>query len=287
MRIINNCPVCKSKNFKDYLAMPEYKLAKCLVCGMVWDLHPPQNPENNYIKDYFINDNPKGGYANYFEGMKINKKTFSDRLKRISKRIKNKGKLLDVGCALGDCLEEARSLGWQDVLGIDPSGYAIEIARKRKLTVKEGTLDSLSYPENHFDLILSQDEIEHLVNPVGEFKIMFKILRSGGWLYVVTPDIGGFWAKLLGQWWYHYKPQEHLVYFNQKTLRQALIKAGFNNIKISKTAHIMSIEYIIKRLKYYSPSLFKLLTKLTTTSFIKDIPLKVYAGEIEAWAQKS
>ncbi|MEJ2441732.1 MAG: class I SAM-dependent methyltransferase, partial [Patescibacteria group bacterium] len=90
---------------------------------MVWDFFPPNNLVTQYTKTYFINENPKGGYSNYFEGMGVNKRTFSSRLKRIAKKY-GKGKLLDVGCALGDCLIEAKKLGWKDAEGLELSDYA-------------------------------------------------------------------------------------------------------------------------------------------------------------------
>src|SRR5687768_741808 len=119
-----NCPLCESKLCNKFWAMPGYRLANCAKCQMIWDPYPPDNVEGQYEESYFNNENPKGGYANYFEGMAINRKTFIDRLKRIEKKVDKKGKLLDVGSALGDCLAEAKKLGWKDPEGIEVSKYA-------------------------------------------------------------------------------------------------------------------------------------------------------------------
>jgi len=252
---------------------------------MVWD---PLAKEviNQYSESYFTNGNLKGGYANYFEGMQVNRKTFADRLRRILKKTKNKGKLLDVGCALGDCLLEAKKLGWQQAEGLDPSDYACKTAAKRGLKVKQGTLETLKLKANSFDIILSQDEIEHVTDPVAELRRMYDVLKPGGMLFLVTPDIQGWWSKLLGKWWYHYKPGEHVVYFSQETIKKCLKKAGFKNIETKSTYHIMSLEYILNRLRYYFPFLFTLLLKIVSNISIKNIPFKVYAGELEAWAEK-
>ncbi|MBU2577197.1 class I SAM-dependent methyltransferase, partial [Patescibacteria group bacterium] len=184
------CPFCKRSNYFIFSAMPGYKLAKCKACDLVWDLTPPSLPEKQYQEDYFINSNSKGGYANYFEGMKINRKTFSERLNKIANATGKEGRLLDIGCALGDCLSEAESLGWKKAEGIDPSEYAIKKARERGLAVKKGTLESLKIKENSFDLILSQDQIEHVSDPVEELIRMNHVLKPGGLLFLVTPDIG-------------------------------------------------------------------------------------------------
>lgn len=280
------CPFCKRSDYFIFSAMPRYKLAKCKACDLVWDPTPPSLPEKQYQENYFVNDNSKGGYANYFEGMKINRKTFSQRLKKIIKATGNKGKLLDVGCALGDCLLEAKSLGWIEAEGIDPSEYAVKKARQRGLKANLGTLNNLIIKENSFDLVLSQDEIEHVPDPIEELGRIKKVLRPGGVLFLVTPDIGGIWAKILGKYWYHYKPGEHLVYFSAQTLKKSLEKAGFKKIKIQKTYHIMSIEYILNRFRYYSPFLFNNLLKIVSLTPLKNIPLRIYAGEVDAWAEK-
>jgi 2-polyprenyl-3-methyl-5-hydroxy-6-metoxy-1,4-benzoquinol methylase len=265
--------------------MRGYRLARCKECSMVWDHVPPENVLSQYDKTYFINENPKGGYANYFEGMRVNKKTFSQRLERIQQKYGN-GKLLDVGCALGDCLVEAKKLGWKDAKGLEVADYAYKAAKDRGLDVQKGTLEKDTFKKNTFDVVTYQDVIEHIEDPVQELKKAKRVLKPGGVIFLVTPDVGGLWEKLLGKWWYHYKPGEHIMYFSQKSLREALEKAGYVNIETRRTYHVLSIEYVFNRLRYYSPFVFDNLQKLIKGTLIKDWSFKAYTGEIEAWGQK-
>lgn len=280
------CPICDSNSHLSFWAMRGYKLQRCSSCGMVWDPYPIDNLEAQYEKNYFRNENPKGGYANYFEGMAINRQTFTDRLKKIFIETGRKGRLLDVGCAFGDCLVEAKNLGWRNVEGLEISSYAYGLAKKRGLKVKKGSLTTVAYSPNSFDVVTYQDVIEHVVFPMSELKKVYKILKPGGWLLIVTPDVGGFWSKLLGSVWYHFKPGEHVVYFSQESIRKALGKSGFINIKTSKTYHVMSLEYLANRLRYYSPLFFGFILQLLKRTRLKDLPFRVYIGELEAWAQK-
>lgn len=266
--------------------MPDYRIAQCSFCSLIFDPEPQKNLISQYKKSYFVNNSPKGGYANYFEGMRINSKTFLNRLKKFKNKITKNGRVLDVGCALGDCLIQAKKLGWINVLGIDPSAYAIKTAKSRGLSVKQGTLKTVNFENNSFDLVLSQDQIEHITDPVPELKRMAKILKPGGWLFLVTPDTSGFWAKILGRFWYHYKPGEHITYFSKKTISIALKRAGFKEIRIKSTYHTMSVEYILNRLTYYSP-FFSGLLKIIKKTPLKDFSFLVYTGELEAWAKKS
>jgi 2-polyprenyl-3-methyl-5-hydroxy-6-metoxy-1,4-benzoquinol methylase/Zn ribbon nucleic-acid-binding protein len=282
----SKCPICQNSKIEKYWAMPGYRLAKCLSCGMVWDTFPPENLEYVYSENYFINDNPKGGYANYFEGMNINKRTFYERIKRINKKLDNKEKMLDVGSALGDSLLEARKLGWKDLYGVELSKYAVDESRKRGLSIKLGTLESAKFPSGYFDIVTLQDVIEHIKNPKADMTEIYRILKPGGFVFVVTPDIGGLWHKLLGSFWYHYKPGEHIMYFSQKTLRKVLQDSNFKNIETKRTYHVMSLEYVFNRLRYYAPCFFESLMKAIRNNFLGKLSFKVYAGEIEGWGQK-
>lgn len=281
-----SCIICKGDDVEKFWASLGYKLARCKDCGMVWDPFPPESALSLYDKNYFINENPKGGYANYFEGMRINKKTFADRLRKLERELGKKGNLLDVGCALGDCLLEAGKLGWKEAQGIEVADYAYKFAKRRGLRVRKGELDSFHFPNESFDAVTYQDVIEHLKDPLSELKNVYEILKPGGIIFIVTPDISGLWSRLLGPLWYHYKPGEHLNYFSQKSISFILRESGFKKITTSKTYHILSLKYILNRLKYYYPIVFDFLLALVVKTPLKDKPFKSYTGELEAWGQK-
>ncbi len=280
------CPLCRQTNVTKFWAMPGYKLAKCANCSLVWDPFPLDNTLVQYEKNYFVNDNPKGGYANYFEGMRINRQTFSDRLRRIAKKTGFCSHLIDVGSALGDCLLEAQKLKWDHSIGVEPSLFACKESQKRGVKAICTTLENSDLPSNKFNVALSQDVIEHIPDPVTNLKQINRILKPNGWLFLVTPNIGGLWSKVLGSRWYHYKPVEHIIYFSPATIKVALKNAGFKNIEVHRTYHIMSLEYIINRFQYYFPHLGPVFLKIIRATPFKDIALKLYTGELEAWAQK-
>ena len=280
------CPICKSKKYKKFWAMPGYSLTQCLNCDMVWDPFHLENTLSQYEKSYFVNDNPKGGYSNYFEGMKINRKTFNIRLRHLSQKIPSKTNLLDLGSALGDFLLEAKSLGWTNTLGVEPSKYACLESRKRGIKAICTILEEAKLKPNQFNAVTSQDVLEHVANPVSHLKKINEILKPGGYLFIVTPNIKSNWSKILGSRWYHYKPGEHINYFSPSTVTKALTQAGFVNINVSSTSHIMSLEYILNRCRYYFPHLLRFLLNLIKDSKIKNTALKLYTGEIEIWAQK-
>jgi 2-polyprenyl-3-methyl-5-hydroxy-6-metoxy-1,4-benzoquinol methylase len=280
------CPICSSLNITKYWAMKGYKLARCNNCTMVWDPYHLENVLAQYDKNYFKNDNPKGGYSNYFEGMRVNRRTFSERLGKIAKKIKTKTLLLDVGAALGDCLFEAKKMGWKNCTGLEVSKFAADFGKKRGLNILNNTLALSGLKDESFNVVTYQDVIEHVDDPVKELRLANKVIKRNGYIYLVTPDVGGLWHKLLKGLWYHYKPGEHIMYFSQKSLSLALQESGFKNIETRITYHVLSVSYVINRLKYYSPFIFENLDKIISKTGLKNYAFRAYTGEIEAWGQK-
>ncbi|MGD1806903.1 class I SAM-dependent methyltransferase [Dapis sp. BLCC M126] len=282
----NHCPLCHTNKFNYYKAGDEYLLAKCDKCGMVWDNHPPANPTEIYQEDYYNNDFPKGGYSNYFQGMKINSQTFRKRLLKAEKKLSSHGLLLDVGCALGDCLEQAKDLGWDNPQGLEISLYAVKFAQSRGLSVYQGDLFNHGFEPNSFDLIMLQDMIEHTTDPIAQLTAAYQLLKPGGWIFITTPNVGGFWHILLGSLWYHYKPAEHLTYFSLDTIKFALEKSGFSDVESKPTSNLMSLGYILNRLKYYQQILFSFLLSISQFFNLNKLVFNLWIGELEAWGRK-
>lgn len=98
-------------------------------------------------------------------------------------------KVLEVGCGRGHVLHAIQEVGC-DVFGIDPSLDMVELARRHGVSADVGTAESLAFPDNTFDLVFSQQVLEH-VHPddVPEHLMeAFRVLKPGGLLVVETPN---------------------------------------------------------------------------------------------------
>lgn len=280
------CPVCKTQNeYKEVTPIPGYALLQCNKCAMVWDRS--DTPLINYNETYYTNASKKYGYENYIKGMIVNKLTFRKRLAILNKLVPSKDAILDVGCALGDCLIEAKRVGWKKTVGLDISEYAYNFSKNRGLETYLGCLQNVRLPDNSFDLVMFQDVIEHDPTPSASLKEIHRILKPNGVLFIVTPNIGSGWKQLMGKYWYHYKPKEHIMYFSSKNLVSLLISEKFSNVEVKKALHIMSIDYILGRMTRYSTRLFSTLQTIFEALGLDQTPITVYTGEIEAFATKS
>jgi SAM-dependent methyltransferase len=137
------------------------------------------------------------------------------------------GRLLDVGCATGDFLAAAQERSWA-AQGVELSGHAAAVARRRGVDVRVGTLRNARFPDASFDVVTMLDVIEHLNDPMAELKEVRRVLRPGGIICVETPNWDSIYRRVLGRRWAALQPRLHLLYFDSTTLREAVGRAGFH-----------------------------------------------------------
>jgi 2-polyprenyl-3-methyl-5-hydroxy-6-metoxy-1,4-benzoquinol methylase len=135
-------------------------------------------------------------------------------------------RVLDIGCGNGAFLRQMQSLGW-DVCGVEPDPQSAAHARSAGLDVRVGLLQQQSWPEASFDGITAFHVIEHLHDPVGTLRCCFKLLKPGGHLTLVTPNLDSFGYQRYGPSWLGLDPPRHLVLFTDNSLRQTLEDNGF------------------------------------------------------------
>jgi SAM-dependent methyltransferase len=277
------CALCTEAEARALFRVDGALVVACLGCGLVRQDTRPLAAAALYDSDYYATDDPKGGYANYFLDADVNRRSFRQRVQAIEQRYGRRGKLLDVGCALGDFLLEARAAGW-DAEGVEVSAFAAQRARERGLRVTTGRLEDLDLPQASFDVITLYDAIEHMTDPVSTLAAVRRLLVPGGIVHLVTPNVGGLQARLLGRHWYHYKPGEHLYYFAPRTLRSTVERAGLVWRGWARSASYLTFTYVFSRLRYYAAAPFGLLEWLGRTFRFGPYAFRVDVGEMEAWA---
>lgn len=147
-----------------------------------------------------------------------------------------KGRLLDVGCGNGAFLGRMRELGWQ-VVGVEPDPVAGRVAQQRGLEVYMGTLEDTGLAEESFDAITLNHVIEHLHNPIETLKVCQRLLRRGGWVVVVTPNVQSLGRRYFGQAWRGWHCPHHLYLFSLSSLSSCARQAGFSNPRVWTTFH--------------------------------------------------
>ena len=142
----------------------------------------------------------------------------------------DKGRILDVGCGIGQFLRVAAARGWEPY-GLDVSERACAAARQEfgADRIHCGVTAPGIYPPDHFTAITLWDVIEHLTDPLDAIAMLRPSLAPGGLLVVLTPDEDGAFKRLArGVWrwsgglvrfplrYVYYRP--HFVSFDERAL---------------------------------------------------------------------
>jgi 2-polyprenyl-3-methyl-5-hydroxy-6-metoxy-1,4-benzoquinol methylase len=204
-------------------------VVRCDRCSFVFATAPFD--AELYGASYFngqsipFQDQAIGYSCDYFSIKKREKIQNAKReLKKIHTKTKAPGRLLDIGCASGFFLDEARRQGWETV-GLEISEYASSYARDHLgLDVHTGTLETSTFPPESFDVVTAWDVIEHVPNPVEFFTTISVLLKPGGWFACGTPNFDSWARKIRQQNWHHLRPPEHLSYFSPQTLERVLLQ---------------------------------------------------------------
>jgi len=256
----------------------DLRLIRCLRCDLV-SANPTLKIEQINSLYSLLQDEL---YISEEKGRRITAKII---LKKISK-YKGGKRLLEVGCAAGFLLDEAKSLGWE-VYGVDPSRWLVDFAEKKfGLKLVCGRLKDAAFAPNYFDVIILADVLEHFVDPKEELERIRSILKPGGILYISTPDINSFISRALkAKWWGIQKG--HLYYFSKKTLNNLLDVCGFRPLGYASYKRVFSIAYWQKRLAAYNENLAKMFGFLTGCFFLKSGLLRIsFHDQIEVFSCK-
>jgi 2-polyprenyl-3-methyl-5-hydroxy-6-metoxy-1,4-benzoquinol methylase len=144
------------------------------------------------------------------------------------------GKVLEIGCGNGNLLNHLATLGWQ-VQGIEPDRKAAEIAIHRNLPVMCGELSEHSFAPQSFDAIIMSHVIEHIADPIPLLQECLQLLKPGGRLVMLTPNLNALGHRWFGRNWLHMDPPRHLNLFTQESITAACKMAGGINISCKTT----------------------------------------------------
>jgi SAM-dependent methyltransferase len=97
-------------------------------------------------------------------------------------------KLLDVGCGTGWSSYFFAEAGFSTI-GLDLNPDAFETPTLPNLTLAAGSGVELPYPDASFDVAAAHQTLEHIPDPLRMLDEMLRVLRPGGLLCIVGPNL--------------------------------------------------------------------------------------------------
>lgn len=203
-----------------------FAILRCARCGNAYVPTGaiPDNLEDLYSQGYFEGGHGTG-YPSYRADRRIIERNFAARARWIRNQDPPGDRLLEIGPAYGFFLRAAEKAGFR-ASGVEIAADCVAEARSQGLDVVEGDFLSVNL-EGSFDVIAMFDVVEHLRDPVACLRRAAQVLSPGGILVIETGDLSTPWARLLGDRWYFLDPPQHLFYFSESGLTQALRRSGF------------------------------------------------------------
>ncbi len=142
--------------------------------------------------------------------------------------------VLEIGCGEGGFIGAIP--GTQETWGIEPDVTSAQVAATRLTRVLNGTFELMEdqLPQKHFDVVICNDVIEHMVDHDRFFHRIRPYLREGGVLVGSIPNVrffrNMFEFLILRDW--HYRDmgildRTHLRFFTERSLRRSLQEAEY------------------------------------------------------------
>jgi SAM-dependent methyltransferase len=238
------CLVCGATDSKRRYRITRFDVVECRACSQIFldplpgedeirelfaSLYTTGDGSVPELKDYYgycFDDTPENPLVQQYEAW----------LEKIE-RVRDPGRVLDIGCGTGLFLSVARRRGWQP-FGIDESREATDHAREHfALDPWVGEFASFADRGEHFDLVTGWDVIEHSRDPVGLLRIARRCLAPGGLVSLSTPNqrsmldlvagllyrcSGGRMVAPLEKFYI----EQHFLYFTPDTFRRCLGLGG-------------------------------------------------------------
>jgi len=272
--IRKKCPLCNSKkikiifskNFDDIrtknffkthlnnkfpfkiLDYSKYNISECQQCKLLFQ----NNILNDEYNNKFYND-----YINHDEilinknSSKQNSLIFQSEIKLIDKIFKNKNiKILEYGAGLGAWINAMKKSGYKDICAIEISKERREYLKKNKII----SFKNISNLKKKFDLIYSDQTLEHIKYPGKAIKELVKLLKPNGYLIFKVPP-GNLLKNKLDDKYVAQKdeatPLEHINIYTNMSIKFVKSKYKLKNVKIFFLFKIYEKEFFKSLISYF------------------------------------
>ena len=226
LRLSGRCDVCRSHNFARFtnatIARLESSFYRCRNCGFIF-VHPKPNITEVY---------GEGAIAAMGSSAAVWNASF---LAGVEKYDEARGRLLEIGFGDAGFLQLAHERGW-DVHGAELSRPCVHHAGDvlGLPNIKYGTVEDINYPNDFFDVVAAFNFIEHVPDPRATLGELRRILRPGGLLALLCPNMAGLYHRIVPEIFgdndplnLSWVPPFHLSYFDRHNFRQLLESCGF------------------------------------------------------------
>jgi 2-polyprenyl-3-methyl-5-hydroxy-6-metoxy-1,4-benzoquinol methylase len=261
------------------------RVVRCKQCGLMYASPRAKLPDQDEIKDYdpeFTKRTWETSRDRYDkEAFQV--RDYEDTRAYLRKAHPDRGRLLEIGCSMGFLLAKFREDGWA-VEGIEPNrGYCEFIREYHGVEASPTILEDAARPANSFDVVVMLHVIEHVPDPLGTLREIYRVLKPGGTLVLETPRYDSLTFKLLRHRERSVSCDGHIYFFTTTTLREICRKAGFQFEFVKYVGRSLNLARLLWNIGVMSKSrrAQAAIGKLSRITRLNTVPLRLNARDMQ------
>jgi SAM-dependent methyltransferase len=231
------CPVCGGtprtllfrQSFEQFAGaglIRGYDVVICGDCGAGFaDGIPPQSAFDDYYRDLSKYEGPD---------LQAEQPPVEQRFRDIAALIapyipRLDSRVLEIGCATGGLLKALQDLGYQNLLGSDPSPACVRQALEfYGIPGFAATVFSVPTPDRPYDFLILTGVMEHIPDLDRAVQQFRRLLGKGGRVFLEVPDASRYEARLDAP--FQEFSVEHINFFSKVSLVNLMQVRGFRAV---------------------------------------------------------
>lgn len=164
-------------------------------------------------------------------------------------------RLVEIGCGRGDFLYSFKELGLI-VNGVDREQCSSNFIKDIDVKYADIEKGSIPFGDETFDIVFSKSVIEHMHDPTNFLYEIYRILKTGGIVIIMTPD----WVSNMKIYFDDYT---HRTPFTVTSMKDALNMFGFINVgselfyQLPILWRFPSLKLLSRFIRLFLPTTFK------------------------------
>lgn len=203
--------------------------------------------------------------------------------RRAGVRLDHDSRVMDVGSGAGDLLRAFRSIGYSDVVGVDP--FLREGVDTAGVPVERRTLDEVANDSGFAGkatTVMFHHSLEHVFDPAASLEAAKRLLCPGGGIVVRVPVVSYAWERY-GTYWVGFDAPRHVALPTERGMYELAARLGlrvaFVRYDSTENQFVVSNAYLKGRTQLEA---FPSCPPRTAVRKLTTIPLRLRAAWLNA-----
>ena len=221
-----SCPLCNANDESNLFTKSGFNHVRCRICELVY-VNPILNEEK--LHNFYLDEESYNNVLTNSLQIELDRLRFNYHLDLIEQHmgLQKPGKILDVGAGPGTFVEIAKERSW-DPTAVEFNSFCVKRIRSLGIECIDTPLEYSNFPDNSFDCVTLWAVFEHLQQPHSMLQVINRLLKPGGVLAILVPNIDSLAAKIMHESCATFSGDTHINFFSPKTLCNIQELNGFS-----------------------------------------------------------